>query len=210
LKSTNRVAQVRTDAGLSVKDFAAKLGVDTTTAINWENGRRQLTLDRLLQIAELFGVSVSYLLGQDEQVPHDIPISISKLSVLHRLPVWTKSFGWALVDAFEKQLCFIDNSKVHFDEIAEPIYMSPPVFLTGLIGIGEPLKIDDVLVLDRLWVEPISIDFELSSELRGWYSLCDNRFVQNEYGNRFYIDTYGAKWLAFADCLEKSNQSINL
>ena len=45
--------------------------------------------------------------------------------------------------------------------------------------------------------QPISSDSDLIRELRGWYQAKD-RFVQNEYGNRFYLDTYGSKWLAFS------------
>ena len=33
-------------------------------------------------------------------------------------------------------------------------------------------------------------------ELRGWYHI-KRRFVENEVGQRFYFDFYGAKWLAF-------------
>ena len=35
-------------------------------------------------------------------------------------------------------------------------------------------------------------------ELRGWYHII-RRFVENEVGQRFYFDFYGAKWLAFAN-----------
>ena len=32
----------------------------------------------------------------------------------------------------------------------------------------------------------------------GWYHI-KRRFVENEVGQRFYFDFYGAKWLAFAN-----------
>ena len=47
-----------------------------------------------------------------------------------------------------------------------------------------------------MWVEPISPDSLLRDELRGWYHRKD-QYVENEYGNRFYLDTYDAKWLGF-------------
>ena len=65
----NRIAQARKDAGLTAKKLAEMMDVDTTTLSNWETGRRQLTLERLICLAELLGVSVTYLLGLDEQVP---------------------------------------------------------------------------------------------------------------------------------------------
>lgn len=50
--------------------------------------------------------------------------------------------------------------------------------------------------LQNASTEPISCDTHLREELRGWYRL-KSRWAENEYGNRFYLDTYGAKWLAF-------------
>ena len=57
---------------------------------------------------------------------------------------------------------------------------------------------------DIIWVEPITTDYDLAAELRGWYRLRGRRLVENEYGNRFYLDTYGAKWLAFESCLNNN------
>jgi len=44
-------------------------------------------------------------------------------------------------------------------------------------------------------------------ELRGWHHLYEKRLVQNEFGHRFYLDTYGVKWLAFDDCFDVKNDS---
>ena len=38
----------------------------------------------------------------------------------------------------------------------------------------------------------------LREELRGWYHM-KGRYVENEVGQRFYMDFYGAKWLAFSE-----------
>ena len=43
-----------------------------------------------------------------------------------------------------------------------------------------------------------NMDAALRDELRGWYHI-KRRFVENEVGQRFYFDFYGAKWLAFAN-----------
>ena len=42
------------------------------------------------------------------------------------------------------------------------------------------------------------MDTALRGELRGWYRV-EDRYVENEVGQRFYFDFYGAKWLALAD-----------
>ena len=59
-----------------------------------------------------------------------------------------------------------------------------------------PLSHSEVRRQKEIRVEPISPDSDLRKELQGWYQVKD-RFVENEYGNRFYLDTYGSKWLAF-------------
>ena len=196
----HRITQARIDAGLTPIELAGKLGVTKATLNNWETGQRQLTLDRLMQMAEVLGVSVAYLLGVDEQVAWTAPISKVMLYVMHRRPVWAKSCGWALVNTMTKELVFTDKTSISFDDISEPIYAIPPAFALGLHGTGDPLTLDKIMNLEQVWVEPITPDAELGAELRGWYKL-HGRLVQNEYGNRFYLDTYGVRWLAFEGCL---------
>jgi len=184
-----------------------KLDVDKTTVSNWESGRRQLALDRLVQIAELLNVGVTYLLGLDEQISPSASVSPASLPVLHRTPVWMRSRGWALVNSATGTLVFADKSEVAFSDIKDAIYLVPPVFALSLRGIGEPMSIDNMRMADRVWVEPITTDTELGDELRGWYRPRAQGLVENEYGQRFYIDTYGAKWLAFENCLVASDDS---
>lgn len=71
------------------------------------------------------------------------------------------------------------------------------MFSEPVLPSGEPLTLSQLTELEQIWLEPISPDSLLRYELRGWYQVKD-RFVQNEYGNRFYLDTYKAKWLAFS------------
>jgi len=61
----------------------------------------------------------------------------------------------------------------------------------SLRGTGKPLSIKNVLEMDRVWIEPITSDIDLAAELRGWYIMYDKRLAQNDFGNRFYLNTYG-------------------
>lgn len=181
--------------------MAQKMNMDVTSVGNWENGRRALTLEKLLLMSEVTGFSVQYLLGFDDpQTDWTRPLSKASLAVMHRVPVWTAAYGWALVNNAIRSLVFADQTTVRIDTLQEKIYGFPPVLAYSLYGIGEPLRMDEVMERERVWVEPISIDPKLSLELLGWYHLHDDRLVQNEFGNRFYLDTYGAKWLAFDNC----------
>ena len=196
-----RFAQARNEAGWTQEELAERLSVTKATVSNWENGQRQPTLERLTQMSEILGVSIAYLLGVDEQVAWTEPIDKAALYIMHRHPVWIKSCGWALVNAFRKVFLLADKSEIPFAEVGEPIYVIPPSFALGMRGVGTPLGITSILSLERVWVEPVTADHELADELRGWYRLHGQRIVENEFGNRFYIDTYGVKWLAFDSCL---------
>ena len=198
----NRIAQARKDAHITVNKLSELLNVDPSTLHNWETGRRQLTLDRLIQVSKVLNVSVTYLLGIDEQVDYLEPVKKNMLPILHRMPVWTRTYGWALINAFSNSLVFTDKSEIPFEALQENIYMVPLPFTFGLRCVHEPLNIKDILLSERVWVEPISTDPDLAAELRGWYHPHERRLVQNEFGNRFYLDTYGSKWLAFHKGLE--------
>ena len=60
----NRIKQLRKQKGITVTDLAAKLGIAQSMLTNYENGG---TMPRSVavweQLAELFGVSVGYLMG---------------------------------------------------------------------------------------------------------------------------------------------------
>jgi hypothetical protein len=88
------------------------------------------------------------------------------------------------------------------------VYAVPLAFTLSLLGVCEPLDVDGLLSRDKLWVEPITADTDLAAELRGWYHPRGRRLVENEYGNRFYLDVYGAKWLAFEECLDSDKGTV--
>ena len=181
--------------------MAEKMGVTVGTISNVEKGLRALTLEKLLLMSDVTGFTVQYLLGVDgPQMDWTKPLSKEALAVMHRAPVWTASHGWCLVNNVTHALVFADQSAISIDALQLPLYGFPPLLAYSLYGIGEPLRLDDVKQRNRVWVEPITQDAKLSLELRGWYHLYDSRLVQDEFGHHFYLDTYGAKWLAFDNC----------
>ncbi len=204
----NRYRQAREDLGWTRAQMAKKMDMTTASVNNWENGNRALTLERLVRMSDVTGFTVQYLLGFDDiQADWTRPLSREMLVAMHRKPVWTASRGWALVNAATGQLVFADQTAVDFSLAQEAIYGFPPVLAYSLYGTGEPLRLYEVEERNRVWVEPISEDVKLSAELCGWYHLHDRRLVRNEFGNRFYLDTYGAKWLAFDNCFGDKGDS---
>ena len=196
-----RLRQAREEKNISAVDMAEMLGVHPSTVVNWESGRRQITPNKLFQMADILGFTVDYLLGRDcVSVSQTEPVDRAVLQTLHGQPVWSEAHGWMLVNILKASFILHDLSLVAFDEVKTKLYLIPPALSISLRGAGKPLRLDDLLKQDRVWLEPISSDTDLASELRGWYVRHDNKYMQNEFGSRFYFNTYGVKWLAFGDC----------
>ena len=182
---------------LKVSDAMKLLGVSQPTLSAWEGERKSPSIDKLELMADVYEVSTDYLLGRTETV-HALPsnsVPKESLRILHGKPVWSAEHGWLLVNAVDECLLSNDGTKILFSD-APDLFMASPAFSETGIPQETPLTIGEVLLQDDIWVEPVSPDAELRNELRGWYHRKD-RFVENEYRNRFYLDTYGVKWLGF-------------
>lgn len=62
-----RVQNLRTNAGLSMEQLAAKLKISKSRVNMWENGGIIPRRDMLVNLAELFGVSTDFLLGSGQE-----------------------------------------------------------------------------------------------------------------------------------------------
>ena len=63
-----RLKELRKQKGLFQKDIANKLGIDRTTYVKYETGASEPDIKTLLSIADIFDVSVDYLLGKTERI----------------------------------------------------------------------------------------------------------------------------------------------
>ena len=57
-----RLRELRTKSGLTQNEIATKLGVSGQTILNWENGIYEPKINQLIRLADLFSVSVDYLI----------------------------------------------------------------------------------------------------------------------------------------------------
>lgn len=65
-----RLKTLRESKGMTQQEFANAFCVSKGTIGMWESGAREpKTLDELKRIADYFGVTTDYLLGQDEKKP---------------------------------------------------------------------------------------------------------------------------------------------
>lgn len=177
---------------------AQELGVSQPTLSAWENERKNPSVESLIRMADFYGVTTDFLLGRTQQMDsfsnHLQPIPREALPAHHGTPVYAD--GWAFVDAVEHELRFADGSVMPFAD-AQRIYIIPPAFVFAAPACEKPLNKSDLSSQEEVWVEPISRDEILRTELRGWYRV-KGKLVENEVGQCFYLDFYGAKWLAFA------------
>lgn len=176
---------------------AAKLlGVSQPTLSAWEGERKSPSVENLENMANLYHVTTDFLLGRDEPVQDSLqPVPSQALPALHGRPVWSARYGWMLVNAIDRLLLLADGKTLPFAD-AGILSIAPPVFSEGTYPHRKPLSKSEVMRHTEIWLEPVSPDPDLRLELRGWYRP-KGRWVENEYGNRFYLDTYEAKWLAF-------------
>lgn len=65
-KFSEQLLALRLDANLSRVALAKKLNVSVRLISYWENGKRECSFDMLLKIADIFSVSVDFLLGRED------------------------------------------------------------------------------------------------------------------------------------------------
>ena len=61
-----RLKELRTDKGLSMKQLAKELNITDAAISNWENNINEPKITYLKDIAIYFGVSTDYLLGLED------------------------------------------------------------------------------------------------------------------------------------------------
>lgn len=62
----SRLKQLRKELGLTQEEAADKLGISRARYSHFENGRNEADNELLLAMAKLYGVTVDYLLGNNE------------------------------------------------------------------------------------------------------------------------------------------------
>ena len=61
-----RISDLRAALGWSQVQLAKRLGVAKQTVSNWENDNIQPSIEMLVRLSKLFGVTTDYLLGLEE------------------------------------------------------------------------------------------------------------------------------------------------
>lgn len=77
-----QIKKLRQSSNLNQVCLARKLGVTKQSISNWENGNIMPSIDMLIRLAEIFGVTTDYLLGLNDK--HDLNTNgLSETQVAH-------------------------------------------------------------------------------------------------------------------------------
>ena len=159
--------QARQFHKLKVIQAAELLGVSQPTLSAWEGERKSPYIDSLENMANLYDVTTDYLLGREETAPDPlVPLSPQTLPVLDGKPVWSAAYGWMLVNAIDKLLIRSDGNTISFADSGK-LFIMPPPFSEGSYPYKQPLSRTEIEDYAQIWLEPISPDSDLQSELRG-------------------------------------------
>ena len=67
MEFSERLKDLRKQAGLTQVDVAGKLGISQQAYASWERGAKKPTQENLVKIAQILNVSVDYLVGNSEE-----------------------------------------------------------------------------------------------------------------------------------------------
>lgn len=73
---TKRIKELRARVGISQETLAKQLGLSVASVASYEIGRVTPSIEVLIKMADVFGVSVDYILGRTSDEPI-IPLEIS-------------------------------------------------------------------------------------------------------------------------------------
>lgn len=97
-----RLTYLRKLNGYSQKALAAELGIHCTTIWQWEDGRHNANVCSPLEIADFFGVSYLFLLGNSEELPDGYIEKAQNAAFARRTPR-RSSFNGVQCAAFGKR-----------------------------------------------------------------------------------------------------------
>jgi len=65
-KLSERLKELRTEQGLTLKQLSGELSIPLQTYANYEHGTRELPIDLLVAICDFYNISADYLIGRTD------------------------------------------------------------------------------------------------------------------------------------------------
>ena len=108
---SERLKDLRKQAGLTQVGVAEKLGISQPAYASWERGVKKPTQDNLVKIAQTLNVSVDYLVGNSEEKADEL----DNIELLFRMN--SKGLTEEEKEVFKKELIeFMEERKKVFDK----------------------------------------------------------------------------------------------
>ena len=108
MKFKDRLVQLRKELNLTQTDFAEKIGFSRTAISAWEIGRNEPSNEDTIKIADFFGVSVDYIIGNS-----DIrnPEELKNIQFANHGGLNTEGLGEEELKELQRQIDFIKKMK---------------------------------------------------------------------------------------------------
>ena len=111
MEFSERLKNLRKQAGLTQVDVAEKLGISQPAYASWERGVKKPTQENLVKIAQILNVSVDYLVGNLKEKTD----KLDNIELLFRMN--SKGLTDEEKDIFRKELIeFMEERKKAFDK----------------------------------------------------------------------------------------------
>lgn len=112
MEFSERLKDLRKQAGLTQVDVAEKLGISQPAYASWERGAKKPTQENLVKIAQILNVSVDYLVGNSEEKADEL----DNIELLFRMN--SKGLTEEEKIVFKKELIeFMEERKRAFDKV---------------------------------------------------------------------------------------------
>ena len=109
MEFSERLKDLRKQAGLTQVGVAEKLGISQPAYASWERGVKKPTQDNLVKIAQILNVSVDYLVGNSEERIDEL----DNIELLFRMN--SKGLTEEEKEIFKKELIeFMEERKKNF------------------------------------------------------------------------------------------------
>jgi len=111
MEFSERLKNLRKEAGFTQVDVASKLGISQPAYASWERGVKKPTQENLVKIAQIFNVSIDYLVGNSEEKLDEL----DNIELLFRMN--SKGLTEEEKKIFKKELIeFMEERKKVFEE----------------------------------------------------------------------------------------------
>lgn len=85
-----KIRELRHEYSFTQQQVADKLNVSKSTITHWELGDSKPSIESLLELSKMFGVSVGYLVGAEDEFGRPVPSDLSErdralLKAFHKL-----------------------------------------------------------------------------------------------------------------------------